>query len=671
MRGVAWGMVLALFGCLPSSGMAQDVPPDIAAAEATANADTDTAASPPATEAETRPPLIPARHFADRNQFRSIKLSPDGSTIAFEGTFDGKSKIVLMDAATREPIGSIPIEDKLEFEWFRWAGSDKIILSVSYAGEFMGADVRYTRLILIHTKEYWAELLGRKNGVVEGDNVIHVAKDGSYALVSVQASIYDYPSVFRYDLDRKTAIRSIQGPRDGVWNWVADNTGVVRMGTGWQGRQLRVFYRSRDGEALKLIGKLKEGDEASKFWSVAQIVSGSDRGYGIGAKEEGGRVGLHIYDYTTGEIVETVYENADWDVDDVLWRDNKPLAVFYTDDRDRVVWFDDKQKQLYDSLGKALPEEEIWITSRAEDDSRMLVWAGGPADPGAIYVFTPGERRMAQLNELRPRIDFRQLARPKAVSFKARDGVRIQAYLTLPRGREAKDLPLIVMPHGGPFWVRDTLSYRDEVQLLANRGYAVLQPNFRGSGGYGEAFHQLGAGQIGRKMQDDLDDAMDWAVAQGIADKGRACLVGGSYGGYAAIWGVIRDPDRWRCAASWAGVTDWDRMLRYDRKFLSRKRGQDWKGLIEGDGSGTLDEVSPYRLAAQLKRPLLLAHGTEDTNVPFSQFRSMRDAAAKGAAVAPQLLVIEDEGHSFSTPENEGTWYETLEKFLAQHNPAD
>lgn len=662
-----WGAVLAMLVSVPTNGLAQDSTATVALPEANAS-DAATASTP---TAEPRPTLIPARNFADRNQYRAIQLSPDGSTIAFEATFDGKSKIVLMNASTREPIGSIPLEDKLEFEWFRWAGSDKIILSVSYAGEFMGSDARYTRLILFHTKEYWAELLGRKNGVVEGDNVIHIARDGSYALVSVQSSIYDYPSVFRYDLDQKGLIRSIQGPREGVWNWVADDTGVVRMGTGWQGRNLRVFYRPRHGEPLKLVGKIKESDDKSKLWSLAKVVSGSDRGYGLGEKEEGSRVGLHLYDYSTGEIVETLYENPDWDVDDVLWRDNKPLAVFYTDDRERVVWFDDKQRKLYNSLEKALPEEEVWITSRADNDTRMLVWAGGPADPGAVYVYTPGERRMDQLNEMRPSLDFRQLARPQTVSFKARDGIEIQAYLTLPRGREAKNLPLIVMPHGGPFWVRDTLTYRDEVQLLANRGYAVLQPNFRGSAGYGEAFHKLGAGQIGRGMQDDLDDAMDWAVAQGIADKGRACLVGGSYGGYAAIWGVIRNPERWRCAASWAGVTDWDRILRYDRKFLSRKGRENWESLVEGDGTVSLDEVSPYRLAAQLSRPLLLAHGTEDTNVPFSQYRSMRDAAAKGAPVTPQLLVIEGEGHSFSTPENEGLWYETLDKFLARHNPAD
>lgn len=658
-------MPVALVG-MASGAIAQDK------ATASAAIDTEIATVSPAPTAATepRPPLIPAQNFAARNQYRGSQLSPDGSTIALEATLNGVSRIGLINADTRQPIGAFAMSDKQQFEWLRWAGNDKLLVSLSTAGEFLDEEVRFTRLVLIHTKENWVKLLGRRNGVVEGDNVIHIASDGSHALVSVQGSVYDYPSVYRYDLDQGGAMKSVQDPQFGVWRWYADNAGVVRMGTGWRDRALRVYYRPAAGQPLKMIGKLKEDDEETKYWSVAEIISGSDQGYVLRQNDKG-RVGLHLFNYATGQIVETIYENPDWDVSDFWLRDGKPIAVFYTDERERVVWFDDTLAKLHGSISKALKEEVVWIASRAKDDSRMLVWAGGPADPGAIYVYTPGARRIDQLSELRPQVDFRQLARPAAVNFKARDGVAIQAYLTLPRGREAKNLPLIVMPHGGPFWVRDTLDYDDMVQLLANRGYAVLQPNFRGSGGYGEAFHKLGAGQIGRKMQDDLDDAMDWAVTQGIADKARACLVGGSYGGYAAIWGVIRNPERWRCAASWAGVTDWDRILKYDRKFLTRKGREDWEELVAGDGTATLDQVSPYRLAAQLSRPLLLAHGTEDTTVPFNQFKAMRDAAAKGAPVAPQLLVIEDEGHSFSKPENERAWYEALETFLAKHNPAD
>lgn len=488
----------------------------------------DAAPAAPGASIEARPAHIPTAHFAGRSQFSNAQLSPDGNQFALETEIDGERQIFTFDADTRKATRQFPI-GKLELRWFRWAGNDKILISLAQPGRFYGEDVRYTRLVLVHLHERWVEMLGRRNPVVDGDDVIHIARDGSHALVSVQRDIYSYPSVYRYDLTRDGQISEVQRPRDGVWNWYADDAGVVRIGSGWLNRRLRVFYRSNADTDLKLVGRLRESDGDDKFWDVAQIVSGSDRGY-VMQENAQGRVGLHLFDYAKREIVETVYENPDWDVEDTLIRDGKPIGAFYTDDRERAVWFDDKSKRDYALLADALTEDEVWITSRALDDSRMLVYAGGEADPGAIYVYTPAQKRLDQFTELRPQIDFSQLARPRAVSYTARDGTRIAAYLTLPRGRPEKGLPLIVLPHGGPFWIRDKLQYRDEVQLLANRGYAVLQPNFRGSGGYGDAFHQLGAGQIGRGMQDDLDDAMDWAVAQGYADAARVCVVGGSYG---------------------------------------------------------------------------------------------------------------------------------------------
>ena len=177
-------------------------------------------------------------------------------------------------------------------------------------------------------------------------------------------------------------------------------------------------------------------------------------------------------------------------------------------------------------------------------------------------------------------------------------------------------------------------------------------------------------GQIGRKMQDDLDDAMDWAVAEGIADKSRVCVVGGSYGGYAALWAVTRNPERYRCAASWAGVTDWRNMLKYDRRYLSRSTNKRWRSEVLGEAEiKTLDEVSPMRLGATLSRPVLLAHGDKDARVPFKQFKQMRDAAEDTGKLT--LLHIEGEGHSFSEKENEKAWYDALIAFLAMHNPAD
>lgn len=627
-------------------------------------------AAPAANESQLgeRPPLIPTAAFAGRSAFWDARLSPDGSKLSFVRKVEGKTVIMVAEIETNRVIKQAIIPDKTELAWYRWAGADKLLISLSAEGTFFGDEVAYTRLMLLFTGEQAPETLFRNIRAVVGDDVIFVAKDGSYALVSIQASIYDYPSVYRHELVPDGKAVQVQKPIQGVWSWYADDAGVVRMGTGWRAKQLRIYYRPDVGSKFSLIGKFKEGED-DRYWDVAQIVSGSDTGYVLD-EGENGRVGLRRFDYAKRQVLDTVYEHPEWDIDEVSLKDGQPFAAFYTDDRDKVVWFDKQNDRLYRQLREALGQEDVWVISRSDNDERMLVWSGGEADPGVLSLYTSATSRLDMLAEYRPKVDFRSLAKPAPVSFTARDGTNIRAYLTLPRGRDPKNLPLIILPHGGPYGVRDKLEYNDEVQLLANRGYAVLQPNFRGSGGYGDAFYELGTGQIGRAMQDDLDDAMDWAVSRGIADPARVCVVGGSYGGYAALWAVIRNPERYRCAASWAGVTDWDLMLKYDRRFFSREGGKKWRARVEGAEAFDLDLVSPYRLAGTLARPLLLAHGTADINVPFSQFRKF-EAAAKGASAALTTLEIQGEGHSFSKPENEQQWYDALVGFLARHNPAD
>lgn len=619
--------------------------------------------------AEAPPPPIAAGNFAKRPAFWDAKLSPDGKMFSFMRHSNGEVQFVITDTVSGKLMRALAADPADELEWYRWVTNDKLLLSVSTPGEFMREEVRYTRLILVEVATGVMTRLFGRSEVVEGDNVIHVAKDGSYALVAIQQTIYDYPSVLRHELKPGGKISVVQDPRDGIWNWVADDEGVVRMGTGWYENRFKVYYRSGAGESLKLVARLKDSDTVDRYWDALQILNGSDEGYVLSAGDRG-RIGLRRVNFATREVIETVYEHPDWDLDSVSLKDGKPFAAFYTAERDEVHWFDPVIAKQYRSLRKALGGGEVWVTSRAEDESRMLVYAGHESDPGVLYLYDPAAKRMQEISQYRPDIDVTALAVPKPVQYAARDGTVIRGYLTLPRGREAKGLPLILMPHGGPYGIRDKLEYNDEVQLLANRGYAVLQPNYRGSGGYGDDFFEAGEGQIGRKMQDDIDDAMDWAVKEGIADPKRVCVVGGSYGGYAALWAVLRNPDRYACAASWAGVTDWNKLLRYDRRYLTERVNKWWQARVRGDKTQDLDAVSPYRTAATLSRPVLLAHGTKDKRVPLSQY-NIFEKAARTAPVPPQTLVIKDEGHSFSTPENAQAWYEALDRFLAKHNPAD
>lgn len=633
-------------------------------------------APPFAAKEQARPPKLPASAFAERSGFEDLLLSPDGKLIALKAVSSaGKVRVGILDAATKQPVKVFDLPVKNELEWFSWAGPQRLLISMSNMGRIFNEEVRFTQLAVFDFTTGKSSYVGRRDMGPVGDDVIYTDPAGQFVLLVMQKSIYDYPSVYRFPLDgtAEKAGKEVQSPRTDVWSWIADSEGVVRMGIQTSdSKSFKVLYRRSAAEPFKTIGKIRYDSPDSDFLDVVGIISQSDEGL-ILKQDDSGKVVLRKYNYATRTPGETIFAApGKWDIDSVtLDEQGKPVAAFYTDDRDRVEWFDPKMKSLYTRFGKALQGKDIWIASRATDGSRMIVWAGSENDPGTYFIYTKAEGTMDAFYAEKVKLDPDQLPAPKPVSYKARDGSEISAYLTLPLGRTPKGLPLVLLPHGGPYGVRDRLEFNEEVQFLASRGYAVLQPNFRGSGGYGEAFSDLGEGQIGRKMQDDLDDAMDWAVAQGIADAKRVCVVGSSYGGYAALWAVTRNPERYRCAASFAGVTDWKKQLVYDSAFFTRDANKKWKSRVRGaDDKFDLDLVSPAQQVSRLTRPVLLAHGEEDTNVPFKQFKLMRDAAAK-AGKPIEVLTFPDEGHGFDKAENEAKWLDALEAFLTKHNPAD
>jgi len=624
-------------------------------------------------EAE-RPPLIPTGQLAGASSLRFAELSPDGKHMSF-----------IQEFPLRAAIGVIPTDgDDRPVNFFLPQGFDAT--SVTWAGNerllVFGVGIHTTRRYRYRVRSLFVVPLdgGEPRRLIEDPlvssyaDVLGVARDGSYVMIAHAEKPRDYdedkPAVFRYDLGGEYESWLVQPAVRGISRWTVDDGGTVRLGMGLDGDTLKVWYRAEDGGEMRPIGSFDRNDQ-SGVGAALNMAGGSSRAYVLRSVGDE-PVGLHLFDYASGTVVETLYQNEHWDVQDVWFREGEPLAVAYTDDAQRIVWFNEDDRTLYDELHAALGggQLRLVVSSRSRDNGRMLIWAGDEADPGVLYLFDRAKRDLKVLTALRPALDFNHLARPRPIAYIARDGVLIRGYLTLPRGREPRDLPLIIMPHGGPFGIRDTLTYDDQVQLLANRGYAVLQPNFRGSGGYGEAFYQLGGGEVGRGMQDDLDDAMDWAVGQGLVDPARVCVVGGSYGGYAALWAVIRNPERYRCAASWAGVTDFDRILRYDRKFLSRSGHRRWRTLIEGEDDFNLRSVSPFRFGGNLNRPVLLAHGMRDTNVPFSQFQDMVEAT-QDAPVPPTTLALSGAGHSLIRERDERAWFNALDTFLAEHNPAD
>lgn len=618
------------------------------------------------------PPLIPTSAFADRFDLGGVELSPDGKRFAYTRVEDGSNFLYVVNADTRQALQKIPMGTETEFNWFRWASNDRILYSLGGVLKQGSREAAFTRLFLYDLIGAEKRYIGFPKQSFVGDDVIYTDPAGEFILLDVSQSIYKWPDVWRFPLDgsgHENAVK-LRAGRDPVNNWVADSQGVVRMGYGplRSGRTF-VTYRGGPDKKWKRVALLKRGSDESEKWNVFGIQPGSDLGFSL-TKNDGEEEALYEFNYLTGEPTRLIYRQPGYPIDSVgLDKKSRPISVHYTDDASQIHWLDQTMASYQSMLEKALPKGRVRMISRSDGGRRMLVWNGSESDPGALYVFTPGEKKLDLFANYRPSIDFRMLSQPKPFDYVARDGTKIRAYLTLPKNRDPKGLPLIILPHGGPFGVRDMLSYSDRVQFLANRGYAVIQPNFRGSGGYGEAFEKLGEGQIGKAMQDDLDDAMDWAVEKGYVDADRVCVIGGSYGGFAALWAVIRNPERYRCAASWAGVTDWKKQLRYDRNYLGRRLYSDFKDQIEGEDDFDMDSLSPARMVENLSRPVLLAHGKKDKRVPFDQFEFMVERAEKAGKTIATLEV--DDGHSFTTKKTEQQWFDALDGFLAKHNPAN
>jgi dipeptidyl aminopeptidase/acylaminoacyl peptidase len=344
------------------------------------------------------------------------------------------------------------------------------------------------------------------------------------------------------------------------------------------------------------------------------------------------------------------------------------IATIYEDERLRIYWKDKAYETDYKLLRKRLPDKEIDLDSWTKDERLWLVSAYSDTEPGETYLFDRNTKKLTLQYQVRDKLTRSHLAPMKAVRYKSSDGLEIPAYLTLPKGVEPKRLPTIILPHGGP-WARDSWGYGSFVQFLANRGYAVLQPNFRGSTGYGKKFLDAGNQQWGDKMQDDVTCGATYLIAQGIADPKRIGIMGGSYGGYATLAGVAFTPDVYAAAVSIVGpsnlVTSFQTIPPYweSIRILFHERMGD---PTTPEGKAQLERQSPLNSATRIKTPLLIVHGANDVRV--NQRESDQIVIALRARGFPvEYLVAPDEGHGFARPVNNLAMFATIEKFLAKY----
>jgi dipeptidyl aminopeptidase/acylaminoacyl peptidase len=631
------------------------------------------AADPPASvpaPPSTTPAAPSIEDFAALPLVGDPALSPSGQWIAARVTDDAGERIGIW----RRDQGGWILQPRqitggtFELDTFRWAGDGRLLIDVYGFARMAGVGIipfPVRRVISYDLATRETKLLGSGGGFF--DQLIFVDPAGRYALLASQREITDPPSVQRVDFPAGT-ITEVQPRRRGVWSWFADNDGVVRVGVDYGERRTRIYYRATPGGELTLLENRRNVRDDSVI-DLVRFVTNTSRGVML-TNAETGRFALYDYDFATDTRGAVLFEHPEVDVATALFGEDGSLdGVTYEDDRPRVHWLKPALIALQQSVDRALPGKTNVIVGRSRDGNLVLIFSTAADDPGIYYVLHRATRRMDPFISPYARLEGRHFAPVRPVSYRSRDGLTIHAYLTLPSGRPERGLPLVILPHGGPF-LRDSWTFNSEVQFLASRGYAVLQPNFRGSTGYGRDFVARGYGQLGGGMIDDMDDGLGWLAEQGIVDRARVCIMGSSYGGYAAIWGAMRSPERYRCAISWAGPTDWRKMLRHDARYIIPQRYmREWRTHLHGEERADLDAVSPLRQQERLTVPLLIGHGERDQRVPVDQSRDLVRALTRRHATLESVFYPEA-GHGFTKPSDSADFLRRIEAFLARHNPA-
>lgn len=635
----------------------------------TAIAQTPPTATDPTAPAPTAPPSVEA--FASLPFVQRAELSPDGKNIGGIFGVGGEQKIAILpvvNGTTKAIILGVP--DGTQPGRIQWVNNDNIIVSLVGLLPIETDRWYVTRLVAVNRLSgKYTKLLWDLGGQNAGD-VLSVPKDGSNEiLVAAQATIYSdrsgfWPTVYRVNVTNGKKRNVVIG-REGVLDWGADHLGQVRIGLGYSDGTLtsRLIYRSSNDEAFRVVDKANH--KRDEVLTVPFLyLPGGDNAL-VMRDNDSGRTSIFEVDLATQQTVKTIFEPEQGEVEGALTSDDgKLLGAYSTDKKSPITWFDPDLANLQANFNKSVPNSRVLIESMSADRSKMLVRVDSAETPGSVYFYNTDVGVLQKIASVNEKLGSKKLSPVKLVQYKARDGLEIEAVLTTPKGKDAKNLPFIVMPHGGP-WAHDGLNYDYWAQFLASRGYVVMQPNFRGSTGYGTEFLNKGKGQMGFAMQDDITDGVKWAVNQGIADAKRVCIVGASYGGYAAMWGIAKDPDLYRCAISISGVAA---LRREVNDFGGKLRGNLYKMQWQ-EMTPDFNAVSPINAIAKIKTPLMLIHGKRDVTVDHVQSQKMFNAMTK-ADKSVEFVSLPLADHYFTREADRIKLLSSMEAFLAKHNPA-
>lgn len=619
--------------------------------------------------------------YARHAQFMDIKISPGGQYLAATSrNAEGKVLLTVLDVDEKKVLSMTQGENQ-SVASFEWVNDERIIMTMAREVGSLDAPVPTGEIFAMDADGGNQKILTgwRSDGLKRYARVIDLLPEEPdqvmiYGIANNSAE--PYIDLFRLKVDsgrtRPEGRIPLRWYRSTNVRVLLDDNGVSRMALGVDPKERNEnVIMVRDGADQDWREVARYTDREGSFNPLDVMPDGNNV---VGLSDiDTDTLALATMNLANGDV-DVIAQHPETDLMPIMsiknGRTHELVGGAYEYDGLDIVFFDGVEdqgfQQVVQSLNQAFPNTSVMINSATHDNSKMILTVSSSNHPTEFYLFDAKKRALSVITKTKPWLDSMVIPKTDIISYETRDGLTVKALLTVPAGQEAKDLPLILLPHGGPHGIRDSLASLDgDAKVLASHGYAVLQPNFRGSGGYGRDFLEAGYQKWGTAMIDDMTDGVMHLVDKGIADKDRMCVYGASYGGYAALMSVIREPDLYDCSIGFVGVYDLHMM--FDQGDISEAdAGQNYLSMVLPTDKEVREQQSPVHQVDKLKVPVFIIQGGQDVRVPPEQAYALKDALeAKDHPY--EWLYKEGEGHGFYKPENNIERWTRMLQFIDKH----
>jgi dipeptidyl aminopeptidase/acylaminoacyl peptidase len=616
--------------------------------------------------------LLPVEAFAHLPNVTQVKLSPNGENVASLvkiDTEDAQGAVLQVFNIPKREVANVAYAKAGDFviNWIRWANDERLLVSARFPANRRGTPTTETRLqsINIETLKVRSVLLAsflrkQRNRPQFQDQIVDILPDDQdHILLAGEFEKSSTSEIIQVNLKTGRTKRVMRG-KVKVIDWVTDRQHRVRIALWHDETKYRVLHKQPEGPGWYILWEFEAFSE-NQVWPLS---FDRDPDYLYVSAYHEGRLAVFKVRMSDPELQkELVFSDPKYDARGALIYSKltgEVIGIKYSPDGGYTFW-DNEYQQLQDAVDAALPDTTNSLYSLSDNERQYVALATSDTNPGTYYFADRDKHQMRPFAHRYPALPIERMSEVQTISYEARDGLAIEGFLTVPKDRGTGPYPAIIFPHGGPISF-DEGGFNYWTQYFASRGYAVLQMNFRGSAGYGYDFMKSGLQAWGLEMQNDVEDGTRWLIEEGVADPGRICVVGASYGGYAALMEAARNPDLYKCAVSFAGVTDVAYLVSSSRKYTNFEIVKEQVGSDYSE----LRQRSPLYIAEDIKIPVLLAHGTEDRSVRVRHSKTMhRELQKQDKEVT--YLELEDGDHHLSNQEHRVQFFNAMDAFLQSH----